>query len=46
MKTTGKLRFVVLALASALAGAGMLHAKEPFFEGLGTYKHKITTTSP
>ena len=43
---TCKLHLVILTLAFALAGTGVLNAKEPFFEGLGTYKHKITTDSP
>ena len=33
-------------LAAVLANAGVVRAKEPLFEGLGSYKHKITTTSP
>ena len=43
MKPTTRICWI--ALAFALAGAGVLHAKEPFFEGLGVYKHKITTDS-
>jgi len=33
-------------LAAVLANAGVVRAKEPLFEGLGSYKHKITTSSP
>ena len=37
----------LLTLAVALMAAGVVRGKnEPFFEGLGGYKHKITTTSP
>ena len=46
MKMTCKVILVVLMLAFALAGTGVINAKEPFFEGLGTYKRKITTDSP
>lgn len=46
MKTTSKLRIALLTLIIALAGAGIVKGKEPFFEGLGAYKQKITTDSP
>ncbi len=46
MKTTSKTIRVVLALAVVLAGAGILNAREPFYEGLGSYKRTITTDSP
>ena len=46
MKTTSKVSLVILLLAVALAGTGVINAKEPFFDGLGTYKRKITTNSP
>jgi tetratricopeptide (TPR) repeat protein len=36
----------VLTLAVALVDAGVVRAKEPLFEGLGSYRHKITTESP
>lgn len=46
MKTTTRAHWTVLALALMLAGAGNVEAKdEPFFDGLGSYKHKITTDS-
>jgi tetratricopeptide (TPR) repeat protein len=46
MKPTTRISSIVLTLAFALAGTGVLNAKEPFFDGLGTYKRKITTNSP
>lgn len=46
MKTTSKTIRVVLALAVVLAGAGVINASEPFYEGLGSYKRTITTGSP
>ncbi len=45
MKTTNKVSLVALMLAFTLAGAGVLSAKEPFFDGLGAYKRKVTTSS-
>ena len=36
---------MLLALAILLAGSGVLSAKEPLFEGLGSYSRKITTDS-
>ena len=37
----------LLTLAVAMMAAGVVRGKnEPFFEGLGSYKHKITTASP
>lgn len=39
----GKL-FIVLAIM--LAGVGVLSAREPVFDGLGSYTRKITTESP
>ncbi len=44
MKPSTHIR-TILTLAFALAGAGVLNAKEPFFDGLGTYKRKVTTNS-
>ena len=44
MKPSTHIR-IILTLAFALAGAGVLNAREPFFDGLGTYKHKVTTNS-
>ena len=37
---------MVVALAIAFASVGVLHAKEPLFEGLGSYSRKVTTDSP
>jgi tetratricopeptide (TPR) repeat protein len=36
---------MLLALAILLAGSGVLSAKEPLFEGLGSYSRKMTTDS-
>ncbi len=44
MKPTNQIR-ILLMLAFLLAGAGVLSAKEPLFDGLGTYKRKVTTNS-
>ncbi len=46
MKTTNKRSLLVFTLSVVLVATGILNAKEPIFEGLGDYKHKITTTSP
>jgi tetratricopeptide (TPR) repeat protein len=46
MKRTTRISWIALALAVVLGGADAGRAKEPIFEGLGTYKHKITTDSP
>jgi len=46
MKPTTPISWSVFILAVALADAQVVRAKEPFFEGLGSYKHKITTASP
>jgi tetratricopeptide (TPR) repeat protein len=46
MKPTTFISRSVLALAVLLAGAEIVGAKEPLFEGLGTYKYKVTTDSP
>ena len=36
-----------MILAVVFVAAGFVRAKEePFFDGLGSYKHKITTESP
>ncbi|MEO7725154.1 MAG: hypothetical protein ABIU29_10815 [Chthoniobacterales bacterium] len=46
MKTTTRVHWAALALALTLAGAGKVGAKdEPFFAGLGSYQHKVTTDS-
>jgi hypothetical protein len=44
MQTTGFNNSFVLALVMASAGAES--AKEPFFEGLGSYPRKVSTDSP
>src|SRR4249920_2695104 len=46
MKTTNKHSILVFTLSVVFGATGVLHAKEPIFDGLGDYKHKITTTSP
>ncbi len=46
MKTTTRVHWTALVLALMLAGAGNVGAKdEPFFAGLGSYKHRVTTDS-
>ena len=45
MKPTTRISWTMLTLAVALADAGVLNAKEPLFDGLGTYKRKVTTNS-
>jgi tetratricopeptide (TPR) repeat protein len=37
---------MVLGLAVGLAGGGIVNAKEPIFNGLGSYTRKVTTDSP
>ncbi len=46
MKPTTRVNWIVLALAVVGAGAEAVKAKEPIFEGLGSYKHTVTTVSP
>ena len=46
MKTNNRCSLLVFILPAVLVATGILNAKEPFFEGLGGYKHKITTASP
>ena len=46
MKTTNNVSLLVFMLAGAFGSAGVLNAKEPFFEGLGAHTRKITTDSP
>ena len=45
MKPTTRISWILPTLALALAGTGLLSAKEPFFDGLGAYKRKVTTNS-
>ncbi|MEO6969264.1 MAG: hypothetical protein ABI217_00005, partial [Chthoniobacterales bacterium] len=45
MKTTTRSSWSVLALVLALANAEVVRAKEPIFEGLGSYQRKVTTDS-
>jgi tetratricopeptide (TPR) repeat protein len=45
MKTTTKLLHIVVWLALTVAGFDLHAGKEPFYEGLGSYKRKITTDS-
>ena len=37
---------MTLGLAVALAGTGIVNAKEPIFDGLGSYTRTVTTDSP
>ena len=46
MKPKARTNWKVLVLAAVLASPSIVRAKEPIFQGLGDYKHKITTTSP
>ncbi len=46
MKQTTRLSWMALALAIVVGGADIVRAKEPIFEGLGSYKRKVTTDSP
>jgi tetratricopeptide (TPR) repeat protein len=46
MKTTTGRGWIALGLAVALAGAGLVSAKEPIFNGLGSYTRTVTTDSP
>lgn len=46
MNRTTRISWSLLVLAVGLAGAEVVRAKEPLFQGLGSYKHKITTQSP
>src|SRR5512133_3185089 len=43
MKATTKLFHVIIWLALTLAGFNLLAAKEPLYDGLGSYSRKITT---
>ncbi len=45
VRTTTRITWSALALVAALTDAVVVTAKEPIFEGLGSYKHKITTSS-
>ena len=46
MKATTKLVHVSIWLALTLAGFNLRAAKEPLYDGLGSYSRKITTGSP
>jgi tetratricopeptide (TPR) repeat protein len=46
MKATTKLVHVIIWLALTLAGLNLHAAKEPLYDGLGSYSRKITTDSP
>ena len=37
---------MLLGLAVALVGTGIVNAKEPIFDGLGSYTRPVTTDSP
>ena len=45
MKATTKLFHVIIWLALTLAGFNLRAAKEPLYDGLGSYSRKITTNS-
>src|SRR4029450_11273366 len=44
MKATTKLFHVIIWLALTLAGFNLPAAKEPLYDGLGSYSPKVTTT--
>jgi hypothetical protein len=46
MKTTTKLFQIIIWSALTLAGFNLHAAKEPLYDGLGSYSRKITTNSP
>src|SRR6266436_5538778 len=45
MRATTKLLHIVIWLALTVAGFHVLAAKEPLYEGLGSYSRKVTTNS-
>ena len=45
MKAISLIRWILPLLAGVLASGQIVIAKEPVFEGLGSYKRKITTNS-
>ena len=45
MKATTKLFHVIIWVALTLAGFNLRAAKEPLYDGLGSYSRKITTDS-
>src|SRR6476660_2505313 len=46
MKTPGKIFQIVIWSTLTLAGSNLDAAKEPLYDGLGSYSRKITTDSP
>src|ERR1044071_4678435 len=46
MKPPSRIGWNLLLLAAVLASAQVVRAMEPFFDGLGSYKYKITIASP
>jgi len=46
MKTTAKIFQIIVWSTLTLAGSNLDAAKEPLYEGLGSYSRKITTDSP
>jgi tetratricopeptide (TPR) repeat protein len=46
MRATTKLLHIVIWLALTLAGFNLRAAKEPLYDGLGSYSRKVTTDSP
>jgi hypothetical protein len=46
MKATTKLFHIIIWSTLTLAGLNLHAAKEPLYDGLGSYSRKITTDSP
>src|SRR6516165_6391367 len=46
MKTTAKIFQIVIWSTLTLASSDLVAAKEPLYDGLGSYSRKITTDSP
>src|SRR5213076_1847878 len=46
METTAKISQIIIWSTLTLAGSNLDAAKEPLYDGLGSYSRKITTDSP
>src|SRR6266481_9199363 len=46
MKTTAKIFQIIIWSTLTLVGSNLDAAKEPLYDGLGSYSRKITTNSP